>query len=558
MLKTICLAQTVEELKFLLSKKKIQDIFVVPLDLKVQLYCKQNSINYINPINYLDNSFHKRGLIESDKLISKIKYKNFKYQSEILKVEAFIRFHFNSIFFLKSLLVNVFKKNKIEQIIVSGWNKYEKEYSEYNYFISNIVKNFFPEKKIIFLSHFNKNKFFNKIIDYDLDSLKLKKNNDSILLTNLGYNFIKIVKFLKNSNYILLTPDKKINFFIKFILKYYFRVHFFKFRQNLQSNKLKKQLPEIKLNYKDKLLSKILLNRFEEEKYNLINLRNKFLAINNLYKKINLKLVFSNNVRGEDGFYLEIAKKFKVPSVCIPHGTLSKYYNKYDKIYKQIIADAVIFTKATYIASQSLIAKKFFDQKPFYKKKILNSGNLIFTETKNKNINKNLLFAVTLKNFWNLQFLGVEMYYEFLDNLEFLNNFSNKHKYNIFVKPHPAAESAIPDLQENYPNLYFTNKKLSSLLKNIKITLSFSSTVIEDSLNSSIPVILLDRRNRYVHCDAEKNFLKKNCPIYYVTNENSLSECIKTINNSNKIRFDKSFITSSKKNFKKIFRMLKK
>ena len=50
MSKTICLAQTVEELKFLLSKKKIQNIFIVPLDLKVQLYCQQNSINYINPI----------------------------------------------------------------------------------------------------------------------------------------------------------------------------------------------------------------------------------------------------------------------------------------------------------------------------------------------------------------------------------------------------------------------------------------------------------------------------------------------------------------------------
>lgn len=168
-------------------------------------------------------------------------------------------------FFLKSLLANIFKKNKIDQIIVSGWNKYEKEYSENNYIISKVVITLFPKKKIIFASPINKNKFFSKIIDFDLGSLKLKKNNKFILLSNLGYNFIKIVKFFKKSNYILLTPDKKINFFIKFILKYYFRVYFFTFRQSLQSNKIKKNLPKIKFNYQDKLISKILLNRFEEE-----------------------------------------------------------------------------------------------------------------------------------------------------------------------------------------------------------------------------------------------------------------------------------------------------
>ena len=41
------------------------------------------------------------------------------------------------------------------------------------------------------------------------------------------------------------------------------------------------------------------------------------------------------------------------------------------------------------------------------------------------------------------------------------------------------------------------------------VTISFSSTIIEDSLYSGVPVILFDRWNRYQHCNAEKNPSKK-------------------------------------------------
>ena len=48
------------------------------------------------------------------------------------------------------------------------------------------------------------------------------------------------------------------------------------------------------------------------------------------------------------------------------------------------------------------------------------------------------------------------------------------------------------------------------------MTVSFSSTVIEDSLNSKIPVILFDRWKRYKHCDSETNPHKKNSAVYYL------------------------------------------
>ena len=54
-------------------------------------------------------------------------------------------------------------------------------------------------------------------------------------------------------------------------------------------------------------------------------------------------------------------------------------------------------------------------------------------------------------------------------------------------------------------NLEFTQKKISEVLKNVFVTISFSSTVIEDSLYSNIPVILFDRWKRYKHCNSEEN-----------------------------------------------------
>ena len=94
----------------------------------------------------------------------------------------------------------------------------------------------------------------------------------------------------------------------------------------------------------------------------------------------------------------------------------------------------------------------------------------------------------------------------------------------------------------------FTNKKISYALKNVFATISFSSTVIEDSLHSNIPVILLDRWKRYKHCEAEENVKKINSAIYYVNNENDLIDCIATIKKSDNILFENYIFAGSVKN----------
>ena len=213
-------------------------------------------------------------------------------------------------------------------------------------------------------------------------------------MSNLGYNFFRFIKFFNKKNFIILTPyDKNINIIKKIIYKLFFNVNFFKFIYNLKKNKTLK-IPNINFKYKDKKIKDILVLRFQEEKINLINLQIKCKAIDTLFNKINFITVFSNNVRGDQGYYLERACSINIPTISVPHGTVAEYYNKYDKIYKKNISEAIIYQKAKYIASQSLIAKKFFlQQKNKFKKNFIDTGNLIFCESMSRK-KKKLRFSL--------------------------------------------------------------------------------------------------------------------------------------------------------------------
>ena len=102
-------------------------------------------------------------------------------------------------------------------------------------------------------------------------------------------------------------------------------------------------------------------------------------------------------------------------------------------------------------------------------------------------------------------------------------------------------------LQKIFKNLEFSNKKISKSFDNIFATLSFSSTVIEDSLNSKCPLILLDRWKRYKHCDAEEKPETKDSAIYYINDEENLIKCINSIKLSENIDYSKYILSSDYK-----------
>ena len=65
------------------------------------------------------------------------------------------------------------------------------------------------------------------------------------------------------------------------------------------------------------------------------------------------------------------------------------------------------------------------------------------------------------------------MYYEYLDNLNFLNNFSKKNDLEIFVKNHPSISKFTELLQKRFKNLLFTDLQIQKILSKTSLTISF-------------------------------------------------------------------------------------
>jgi len=471
-----------------------------------------------------------------------------KFESHIKEYKAFIRFRFFSAIFLIEIIEKINNHEKIDEIFISGWNRYEDQYSDNNCFVSELISNLVSNIKVSKLSNDeDQQKYISEEKNFTLRNKNFDERKNYILLNNTGYNFKRIIFFLLKKNYYILVPVfEKISFFKKLILRF-FKVICVEFDTHTVVKKNAFHIPEIKFFYKEKDLSKVLNFRKEQEVGNLMKLQNQSAIISSLFNKINLKLVITNATRGIHGYYIEKAKEKNIPSICISHASLSPFFNKFDKIYKNIIAEGVSTNNANVLALQTKITKNFLDSNNSYSN-MLDTGNLIFSETKHGE-KKKILFAVTLRDFDCFLFLGIEMYYEFLDNLNLLNQLAKKNNLDILIKPHPSVFHCIKDLEKKFENLKFTKKNISKVLKNVFVTISFSSTVIEDSLCSKIPVILFDRWNRYKHCKSEENVKKKNSPIYYVNNKDDLIDCIKTLKDSDKISFnDYVFSGSVKKN----------
>ena len=289
----------------------------------------------------------------------------------------------------------------------------------------------------------------------------------------------------------------------------------------------------------------------------LFELTNKANAISKFMKKNSFSLVAINLVRGLDGCLTESIKDEKIPTICISHGTIAKSFNTYDDIYKKIIAEAVFSGHNKYFAIQTKITDDALKTHKLNGKS-LTTGNIIFSETKRKKKCEYVLFATTLKDFKGFQFLGVEMYYEFLKNLDLFSKITEKYNLKFIVNIHNSHKHCKNFLSQLYPKLKFTTSKIEKVLEKSFVTISFSSTVIEDSLCSKVPVILFDQWKRYQHCEAELDSKTKNCGIYYLTNEKDLIECINSFKQSsndidfNRLIFNHDFRNNIRENVLKL------
>ena len=80
-----------------------------------------------------------------------------------------------------------------------------------------------------------------------------------------------------------------------------------------------------------------------------------------------------------------------------------------------------------------------------------------------------------------MHFLGCETFYEIYDDLKKLNYIAQLKKIKIMVKLHPNISYLKGKLAKKFTSLSFSNEKIEKILKKTVLTISFSSTTIEDS-----------------------------------------------------------------------------
>lgn len=555
-MKDISFVGTEEEIKFIKKRNtNLNKIIWIPLSLDALIYLDLNKEEYINPLKYFTNLDHKKGVSFQKKYLKIIKSNKNLKDSILLRYNSIIGKFINSIFLIISIYKNLKKDIEVDCIIVSGWTENNYISKNKNNFISLICSEIFKNEKVDFKSISIIDYKIEKILySYKLQNLKLP-NKKYLLINNPFYNFKRIIPHAKKRNFqIYYFEFNELSFFKKNFYKLYGINPIIVKRELLKKEfkKVKKSGEVIK--YKNYDLTFLLNFKKILAENEIDNIKRQNKIIHSFIIKRKPSIVIANLIRGFNGYIIELANKINIPSLSISHGTLSKGFNKESVYFHKKISEELISKKFTHIICQSKIFKSFLTQNKI--KKFTCSGNLIFSQTKVKK-KKFVLYAVTQRYFSNNHYYGIETFFEFFQNLKDFDQLSFKQNLHFLIKLHPNFSHLKTQLEKRFKNLKFTNHSLNKVLPFVKATISFSSSSIEDSLHSNVPVILYDPHKRYKHCNASEDFTEKNEPIYYIKNIKNLLTCLTTINLSKKIKFNKVIFEGNyKDNFKKIFSIL--
>ena len=115
----ICIAETNKELDIIYKSKNSEDKFIcLPLNLETYLYCAQKNIKFIDPYDLIDNTFHKKILVEGEKFVDSIHFKKKISKTLILEIKSILRFRFYSVLFLSELVSKILTRYKPASIII--------------------------------------------------------------------------------------------------------------------------------------------------------------------------------------------------------------------------------------------------------------------------------------------------------------------------------------------------------------------------------------------------------------------------------------------------------
>ena len=189
MLVKICIAERIKDIITIYkSKDTNSEIICLPLNLETFLYCKNNNIKFLDPINFIKNEFHKNTLVEGEKFVNSIVFNTQISKTLSLEIKSLLRHRFYSVLFIYELFQNIRKKYDIDYIMILKNNF--KNHGYHSSLIDDISTNLLNDITLKKLEN-NEKEIDTSIRSYKIDTVIKKIKN--ILFNSIGYNFKRII-----------------------------------------------------------------------------------------------------------------------------------------------------------------------------------------------------------------------------------------------------------------------------------------------------------------------------------------------------------------------------
>ena len=271
---------------------------------------------------------------------------------------------------------------------------------------------------------------------------------------------------------------------------------------------------------------------------NIINESESYVSFfENFFNYKKPSFIISHHIRWKETTNLSLAaKKTSTPNFLISHGSHSKWYDSPSKSALKKLADGLLVSNLTdKVVFQSPLAYEAVMQikkpkKVFFVKPIMWGYNFKKREMK-INDDFTILHAGTYKLFASRPWI-YETSQEFVNGLALLINTINKIKgikllIRIRAEQNECDLDAIRTLLPKSNVWEFSlNKSLIDDFKRCHVLFSYSSTTIEEALNSNIPVGLYGGNSRYRHIKNVNNKYTRK-PVYHLSHKNLKNEIIK-------------------------------
>ncbi len=278
----------------------------------------------------------------------------------------------------------------------------------------------------------------------------------------------------------------------------------------------------------------------------MLSLYHSTIFLERVFGMLKQKLLVSMYSAGIYYMMGELSSYAGFPSVIISHGTHVPPNNEFERIENFRLSSSVIMNTYGYVAVQTPWAAKFLDYYGDGRPRIL-SGPLIYSKRngvygRNKSMEfannlkgrKIIVHASTQKSRHGLRFFIEETLDEYISTLRDLvcavNSVDNAF---LVIRPHPACDISEKEFLVLLPKSekikILSEGPLKLALSLADLLISYSSTCIEEALQSKIPVILFDKWSRYNHFNISETKGSegiKRQPVYYVTSAHALKECL--------------------------------